>query len=311
MIKKILIPLDGSELSERILDRAGSLLARPGTAVTILTVLPGEEIAGTGERVIHSDKARRYLEATVKKVEVDGVTVEGELRTGDPADQILQMIEKRRPDLVCMSTHGRSGFERILRGSIAERVLRRSTRPVLLLNPFTTKSDTPIETILVPVDGSKASSEAIPLATELARVFGSKLVLLHAAPDAVPGPGQAESRTEEMASQILELHKSRLERTGVETRIRIEREVPVAAILRAIDEEKADLVAMTTHGRSGLSRWIFGSVSEDVLRHAPCPVLVLRASETEPEVMAEIDLEAEAEAEAEAKARAEAEATSE
>ena len=125
----------------------------------------------------------------------------------------------------------------------------------------------PFERILAPLDGSETSARALPLVAELARAYGSEVLLLHV----LEG-----KETPQEALAALEKFKGRLE--GVKVRTGIAKSPAALGILDAAKDEKADLVAMTTHGRTGPSRWAFGSTAEAVLRECATPLLVVRAS---------------------------------
>ena len=138
--------------------------------------------------------------------------------------------------------------------------------------------------ILVPLDGSEQAARAVPLAEAIARRTGAGTVLLHVqallpvAPDPYfvampPVPTVAEGET------LLAPHRERLEAAGLAVRTRVVTDRPAHAILQVAADERADLIAMTTHGHSGVARWAYGSVAEKVLRHSPCPLLILRTAE--------------------------------
>jgi nucleotide-binding universal stress UspA family protein len=184
-----------------------------------------------------------------------------------------------------MSTHGRSGIERWVHGSVAERVLRRSPAPLLLANPFTfakrPEQAPPFQRIVVPLDGSENAAMALPRAATLARFFSAEVVLLHVVPEAL-ADGELVGAVHERELEGLELlEAARGALSPLVVRTRLERGVPANVILDVVADEHADLLAMTTRGRSGATRWTFGSVAEDVLRHARCPVLVERFVERE------------------------------
>jgi nucleotide-binding universal stress UspA family protein len=201
------------------------------------------------------------------------------VEVGEPASRILDIARALRPSLVALSTHGRAGLERFARGSTAERVLRHSPFPVLLVNPrgLAAPKEGRFERILVPVDGSELAGEVLPLATEIARRHGSEVILFHAVDMAVyldPVPGVSPVETPEQVASLLKTFSARVK--DVPSRALSAQGSPAAAILDAADSNGADLIALTTHGRSGPSRWLFGSVAEQVVRHARSPVLVHR-----------------------------------
>jgi nucleotide-binding universal stress UspA family protein len=183
-----------------------------------------------------------------------------------------------------MSTHGRSGVERWVRGSVAERVLRRATVPLLLANPFSLatrlgETAPPFQKILVPLDGSDGAMMVLPRVEAIARLFSAEVILLHVVPG-LPFDADLVGALEERELEglgLLERATNALPRATI--RVRLEHGIAADAILQTVVEEDVDLLAMTTHGRHGpLVRWTFGAVAEDVFRHARCPVLVERVA---------------------------------
>ena len=281
-MRKILVPLDGSKLSDRILDQVRRILVREDAEVRLLTVMPpaGYEPSPAERRTVA--QIQSHLADHREALVAQGATVTtAALVYGDAAEKILDYAGKYRPSLIAMSTHGRTGIKRWTRGSVAERVLRHSPFPLLLWNPFhpgrTDGQGGRISTILVPLDGSQRAARILPLVREMALDFSARVVLLHVTelyptvgdvPVLLPPPSPAQ-----IARQMAPFRKSL---RGVSVRIRSELGTPAGSILETAKREKADLIAMATHGRSGVSRWAFGSVAEQVLRHCPYPLLMQR-----------------------------------
>jgi nucleotide-binding universal stress UspA family protein len=201
---------------------------------------------------------------------------------GEAAEQILEFMEASGADLCAMATHGRSGVSRWIRGSVAERVLRNATIPVFLANPkglVLETDDVCFERILVPYDGSKLAAQILPLVGRFASDSGAEVIVLHIdMPErgGHPVPEVARRHAQQRAEAMLDEVRCHLEDNGVEKTQVIGRysEDPANEILQVIEEVKPDLVAMSSHGRSGVSRFAFGSVAEKVLRHCDCPLLV-------------------------------------
>ena len=283
MLQKILVPLDGSKLSDRILEQVRRLLQKQDVEVRLLRVLSEFAYAPGQARREALESAQAHLEGKRKALASQGAKASMVLLSGgDPAEKILEYAGRYRPSLVAMATHGHSGLKRWTRGSVAERVLRHSPFPILLWNPFhPERRRSPrlrIKTLLVPLDGSEHAARILPLAHQVARSFGAQAVFLHVTelyptmgdlPIVQPWPTPAET------ARHLAPFRKRLK--GVTVRILSELGTPAVSILEAARREKADLIAMTTHGRSGISRWAFGSVAEQVLRHCHHPLLIQRA----------------------------------
>lgn len=273
MFKKILIPLDGSDLSQRVLGPVRRLLGSEEVGeVTLLRVLDPLE---------DRDAARAQLDRLEKLLSASGVPARSELREGqDAGAEILELAGSLPADLVAMATHGRTGFTRFVRGSVAERVLRRCAQPLLLCNPTVLHAvDDPrpgFRHILVPLDGSDLSKSVLEGAAALARTYEAELILFMVENFATGGE-HTRLRTPADLLAKLEPIKERLLAQGV-TQVATKAAIggEIQEILKAVDACQVDLLAMTTHGRSGASRWWFGSVAEAIVRAAPCPLFIQR-----------------------------------
>jgi nucleotide-binding universal stress UspA family protein len=183
---------------------------------------------------------------------------------GPPAREIVLLAKADRCDLIAMMTHGRKGVRRALMGSVAEDVLRTSSVPVLLARPGS--STGPWRTVVAALDGSARAERVLPLASRLAKASGSPLRLLR-----VHGPGEAREARDYLARTC-----ARLDRRGIIALPEARRGLSARGILRYARELGAGLLCLTTHGRTGLRRFLLGSVAEEVVRRSPCPVLALR-----------------------------------
>ena len=189
----------------------------------------------------------------------------------------LAVAADLRAHLIAMATHGRTGADRLVRGSVAEAVLRRSRIPVLLVNPRTylpgEEAGTIARRILVPVEASPESRAILPLVAAVARLAGAEVLLAHVEAEAGQGTHQA----------VFAAARAALSAAGSAVRVRevVPVGAPAAAILATVDQERADLVLMTTHGREGLERLWLGSVAEAVARACPVPVVVQRVRAAE------------------------------
>jgi nucleotide-binding universal stress UspA family protein len=281
MFSKILIPTDGSDLSLGILWTLRPLVIGSEPEITLLrVVVPGDE---QPEAAVQG--AREELAATQELLEAWGFSASVRLELdGDPADQILACAEELSVDLVAMSSHGRSGITRMVRGSVAERVLRRCTTPLLMCTPTPgAVAEYPqFRRILVPLDGSELADQILPDVQNLATACGAEVTLMRVEgllsepPSRVLRPTWwTDERVEELLAPM-KPQRDALAKAGVSVGRQLAYGNPADHILRAA--RKADLVAMTTHGRSGASRWFFGSVAEAVLREADCPLLIRRVA---------------------------------
>lgn len=282
MFDKILVPLVGEDLDNLILHQVRRLLTESKARLLLLRVLPDEyEVEGeAAERRRVVEKVTNNLEQARKELATQGVDVETRLVYGFAAEEILRAIASDQPSLVAMSTHARQGFKRFMLGSVAERVLRRSAAPVLVTSRYVEEGTGVFgRRILVPLDGFELSSEILPLVEKMGEIHESEIVLIHVAPlHPYADYAEFETRSPESIEALLAPHVARLEAAGLTVRTRVEYGDPTTEILNAARTEPVDLIAMTTHGRKGPARWVFGSVAEEVLRHSPCPLLVNRTA---------------------------------
>ncbi len=287
MITRILCPLDGSLLSDEILVQVKRILRRSDAEVRLLRVLPEPGILATETWQEEVRQAHLHMDRLREKLTTEGVRVHSEFASGtDPAAEILKVAMGWSPSLVAMSTHGRTGVERFVRGSVCERVLQGSTFPVLALNPHAaTKAATGdpeqrFKRILVAMDGSDRAAAILPLVLEIARNYTSSVLLYYVAPmPQAPGvdPLLLKRYTAQEALPVLEGYRATLAKAGLRAESATSAGDPADEILRASEAGGCDLIAMTTHGRSGISRWTYGSVAEKVLRQIRYPILLLRS----------------------------------
>lgn len=297
MLRKILIPLDGSLLAERAV-APGLQLAQAGqSAVTILgaiaptrMLVPDTYVMGGYAPVWPDQSAEldrkntaKYFKQFRQQHTVPGVSLQTQIVDGDPAGAILQTAVAQKTDLIVMSSHGYSGVTHWVLGSVAERVLHATPCPVLVL-----RQATPIRHMLIPLDGSSLAEEILETAFEVACTFECRVTLLqsivplsstevHFLEGMEPGMGGSfQSELQTAATRYLQdIAQSKAPGVPVEV---VAMHGPAAqGILDYALNHDIDLIAMTTHGRTGLQRWVYGSVTEKVLRHAlGCSMLVAR-----------------------------------
>ncbi len=292
MLRTILVPLDGSQLSEQALPIAGPLAATMGARLLLVRAAWVPHLADLSpeDAEIHSiEVAEDYLAAVKARLEADGLVVDTAIPFAPAGEGILIEIDLHRPDLVVMSTHGRSGISRLLFGSVAEAVAARSPAPVLLVR--VARAELPIQpikpqpTILVPVDGSAFAETALSSAKELALALDGELVLMRVV---VPPPQwvdpmvvlpypNAEATTREGidAQTYLANLVAQLQAEGIRARGVVQFGRAADTILRECQACEADLIVMTTHARTGWNRAVFGSVAMGILYHTDRPLLLV------------------------------------
>ncbi|MGE5262472.1 MAG: universal stress protein [Acidobacteriota bacterium] len=296
MYRRMLIPLDGSPLAEQALPLAKALAERFQSSVTLFRAIEPvrETLREEGARVSVADQvelmrglALEYLEIAHRDFESIHVPAERVVRVGHPASAILDLAETARADLIVMATHGRTGIQRWVYGSVADKVLTGARSPLLLVRAKPMPlAETRISRILVPLDGSELAEGALPFAQELARAFDAEILLLRVwAPSAYIIEGYPAGRSvvefDEVAQasvqEYLRQENRELQNQGL--RVKWETEIGPTAdgILQAVETHAASTIVMSTHGRSGLGRWVMGSVAERVLSASPVPVLLVRS----------------------------------
>jgi nucleotide-binding universal stress UspA family protein len=295
MITRILVPLDGSELSEEALPYAVEIARRADGEIVLITAIQPVGIWDATASAINWEReekvAEEYLEERREHLEAHQVKARQVRMHGDAAVAILEASEDEAADLIVMSTHGRSGITRWLFGSVADRVINHSLRPLLVIRPGDGEAGrAPVfKKILVPLDGSRAAESVLPFVKEIAGLFDSSLVLYHAIPpiSAYPGfetvnppaDGRALEDMQRQARELLSERARRLEGEGIKTTIAVSVDLPMDGILHAAEETGADLIAIGTHGRSGLGRLLLGSVASGVTSRARIPCLLMRPRE--------------------------------
>lgn len=277
-MKKILVPLDGSPLADGILPHVERLLALEPAEVTLLHVLPPPEPEDVpGEVAALRRLSEAHLETVRLRLEQKGATVQVVVRQGDPAAEIVFAQDERAPELVAMSSHGRTGVLRWLRGSVAERVLRAGRAPLLLVTArgVGEKVEARFRRVLVPLDGTERSAAVLPLVTQLARLHGAEVLLLRVE-GAMLIPRALVLSPEELAASM-RTSVDALKAAGLSVRTQVAHGDPASEVLDLADREDVDLIAMVTNARTGAARLLEGSVSEKVLRACRRPLLIMRA----------------------------------
>jgi nucleotide-binding universal stress UspA family protein len=195
----------------------------------------------------------------------------------------LTWVADENEDLLIMSSHGRSGIRPWALGSVIVKVFHESACPILVTRPdlmLAWSIETPVlKKILIPLDGSDVSLAALPFVKELARSLDASLILVNVILDSVFMPLASEFVVQQTgwAEQFLEKVAEETRASGLDVSTRVVAGVGVVdAIIRAAEESKADLIALSTHGRSGLARWPIGSVADGVAHRASLPCLLVR-----------------------------------
>jgi len=262
MMNKVLVPLDGSRTSEEALGPVLKLLKSAGNGQIVLlhAVTPAEYFSVTARQYVQQERRRSaaYLQDLAERI-ANGTGVQERIVTGEASREIVAEARRCHADLIAMTSHGRSGVREWAFGSVAERVLRTTNLPVLVLRGNGAKT-TALRRIMVALDGSEESLEVVGPAAELAAAVGAEVLLVHA--------GKTVPPSLPLAKKIL------LEHHVPFTTLLLPGE-PGPAILRCLEEEKVDLLALTTTGKTKRDQIFFGSVAEELLKKCGRPLLVV------------------------------------
>ncbi|MEO8285175.1 MAG: universal stress protein [Chloroflexota bacterium] len=312
--REILVPLDGSALAEAVLPQAlmlaritsgGLVLMRVANApllpwVGIGTAPPLDPDLIDDMWRMELEGVRSYLSGVAQRLAPAGVPVRSEVLRGEAAQAIVEYLEQHtQTELAAMATHGRSGLRGWVLGSVAEKVLQASPKPLLLVRPSTPEADlepqahpTPAQTyrtILVPLDGSLFAEQALERARDLAHLAGAELVLV----TVMLGSDDYKSETvdseswaiadrqeAERLTTYLAQTAEQLRAGGITVRTQLMHGYPPEEILKAGEQEHADLIVMATHGRGGLQRLWLGSVAMKMVQASGLPILLVRPTES-------------------------------
>ena len=300
MYTKILIPLDGSKASERVLPFAHIIAVTLKIPIELLEVVDcsavAQKVSADNQRQLDALMAegewigREHLNEIAK--ELRGVKVTCTVERGKVADVIIQKAGENKGTLIAMVTHGRSGISRWMSGSVAETVLRGSTNPLFLVRADETtfgESAAAIKSIIVPLDGSVLGESVLPTVVEVAEMLDAEVVLCRAydIDGAEPERRASEKLGDEEKLRRLKGEVQRylagktkaLKEAGLKKVRWVARQGTGAEeIIRYARSHRDALVAMCTHGRTGVRRRVLGSVTEKVLRHSDDPVLIVHAA---------------------------------
>jgi len=306
MYERMLVPLDRSELAEVVIPYAQELAGRLDLDVTLLHVAAPEEEGSLAMQRQYLDQVAETLRTQSNDVQRKTgrgetgkqIHVHTELAVGHAAEEILTHAADNRADLILMATHGRSGIRRWMLGSVADKTLRASKVPVWLVRAGTPEEIVHEEwlkrTMVVPLDGSQPSESVLPHVETLARQRGSgpvNVTLLAVCerpfitadyPEASMTPSWDEhvrnitEHFEHLCERSLTGPHERLEKAGVHVESQVLMGSPAHEIIEFARRKHPTLIIMATHGRSGLSRWAYGSVADKVVHGSESPMLLVR-----------------------------------
>ena len=299
MFEKLLVATDGSELAEAALPYAEELAGRLGSEVALLNICESEEQRASNMRQLYMSRLAEAVEQGIREyrrlaggLESEETKVESVIVAGNPAEEIIDYAETQHVSLIIMATHGRSGIKRWAVGSVATKVLRGSSVPLALI-----KAGEPSPTMskrwlfakaLLPLDGSEVGETAVAYVEELAVRLKMEVTLLQVVePKYIPIGTEpwyySHYRQESLAAMGQSAHdylsgiEQRLNAKGIAVSSRTEPGVASERILEVAEQIGADVIAMSTHGRSGVARWAVGSVADRLAHAGNIPLILVRA----------------------------------
>ncbi|WP_248896828.1 universal stress protein [Haloplanus halobius] len=288
MFDTLLFPTDGSEGATAVFDHVLDMAAATGATVHVINVADTTRDSVTqirGEVVdTLEQEGRRIAQEAADRAADRGVETVTDVLQGEPHRTIVDYAESRDVDLVVMPTHGRRGLERVLLGSTTERVVRRSEAPVLTIRPDDATVRYPYRNVLVPTDGSDCAADALSLALDIVtKEDATSLHILSVVDVTTLGvdvrADVLADTLEEDATEIVEEAASTAADAGVDATTDVEFGTSVARTVRSyVDDHDIDLVVTGTHGRTGLDRYVLGSVADRLIRTSPVPVLTVRSA---------------------------------
>jgi len=286
MWKKILVPLDGSDLAELALPYAQELVSAFDSELILLYVSEPAEHEYLHMHQLYLEKVAVQMKKLVKRVSPLVVS-------GKPAEEIVKYTEKNDIGLIIMASHGRSGIIPWATGGIASKVIDATGVPLLLIKTTKprrkTKGKHLISRILLPLDGSEAGEAAITRVKELKFRFEAEVILLEVVPegrhlrtvgglDYILFPEQELETFKTEARGYLDKVYKRMQRGKGELKVEIKSGEVVKEILNYAKRKKASLIAISSHGHSGMTKWVFGSTAQEIIQDSPIPVLVVKSA---------------------------------
>ena len=294
--QRILVPLDGSSLAERALP-AALALARAFSTTTpcelhLLRVVPPIMVAleptlYTETIQLGEQEAASYLAAAALEYGDDSVPITTSALTGSVAETIIHYAQENDVDLIVISSHGRSGISRWVYGSITEKVLHQACCATLIIREQVEQVAGQFQKILVCLDGSDLAAQILDTALAIAHCTQADVVLLRVVEPAsllfdMETADQVQENVNALEKDAAEAYLNQLMQQLPQTNGRLSAHIlygsPADTIINFAQEQQVDLIAISSHGRSGISRWVYGSVAEKVMRGATCATLIMRAT---------------------------------
>ncbi len=294
MYDAILVPTDGSEHALRAAEHAAALAHAFDAALYVVTVVDLDAAAGPfSAGGLDESEVKRLKDRRAEAIQAVESTIDAagdlhtEVLTGRPGRAILEYAGEHGVDLIAMGTHGRSGVQRAVAGSVAEHVVRRATVPVITVRATDrSRVGDGYDDVLIPTDGSDHAATAAAHGVAIATSFSARVHAVHvvdggatATTPSVSPPTTLLDQLKSAGEEATEEIAARAREAGLDVQTQVQKGLPSRHLLRYADEHDVDLIAMGTAGRTGLERVLIGSTTERVIRRAEIPVLSVSAGE--------------------------------
>ncbi|WP_136717757.1 universal stress protein [Halorientalis salina] len=284
MFERVLFPTDGSETAASVFEFAEAIATEHGAELHVLNVADTsrDSVTRVGGEVVDAleTEGERAVDELTERASA-GTALQTTVIQGEPKRTIVDYSDRIDADLVVMPTHGRSGLERVLLGSVTEHVINNASVPVLAVNPSEDGLPSyPPTDVLVPTDGSEGADRALASGIDLAAAIGATLHVLTVVETASLG-FDARSKVkdadlEATGNEIIADATERAEASVDDVTTSVRHGRPYREIRSYVDDNGIDLVTMGTHGRTDFSRYVLGSVANKLVRSSPVPVLTVR-----------------------------------
>lgn len=276
--KKIVVPLDGSSLAEQVIASARAFARAYDAELEIVSVEDKEAESNVhltnAELIETRTELQTYISLVSQLIEDDGLKVRTHYRYGEPATEIDAVSRETKADLIVMTTRAKFEIGQLITKSITQRVLQKTSTPALLIRPTNNwrSRRSEFKNILVALDGSEAAEMVLPYIRAFANQFNSKVNLF-----SVPEGSESEGYSEKIQQYLNDIAQT-LKDEGMNVNTIVEGSGPARTIIALTEDEKIDLVMMSSHGRGGIDRSNqipIGSVALKVIQETMCPVFLL------------------------------------
>ncbi|MCW5960948.1 MAG: universal stress protein [Pyrinomonadaceae bacterium] len=267
----IIVPLSGNSLAEQVLPIARAFARSYGSTLKLIAIDEKDKYDETDQT--------EYLEMVSGLINSDGLESDIEIRKGDPSTGIDSYAQETGADLIIMTTRGKFSVDSIMTDSIAQRVIKKTLTPTLLIRPTDNwrSRRSKFKRILVALDGSEAAEKVLPYIRKFANEFGSKVLLF-----SVPEGSESENYSERIQQYLDDIAET-LKEEGIDVITLVAGSGPARTIVALSEEENVDLIMMASHGRGGTERANIhlGSVTDRVVQKTPCPVFIVPLTRSE------------------------------